>query len=60
MHVKSIIWFQFKKNEKMARWRYYTKTKKNESLEVPGVPKYTDIIPKCYFDDLDNMLAQIE
>ena len=24
-----------------------------ESLEVPGVSKYTDNLPKRYFDDLD-------
>ena len=31
-----------------------------ESLEVPGVSKYTDNLPKRYFDDLDMCWHKIQ
>ena len=58
-------WFKFKKNQKKNRkMALLYKNIKNEyqndniftieeSLEVPGVSKYTDNLPKRYFDDLD-------
>ena len=67
MHVKSInvtAGSNLKKNRKMVLLYKNIKNIKNEyqnddistieeSLEVPGVSKYTDNIPKRYFDDLD-------
>ena len=64
MHVKSInvtAGSNFKKNRKMVLLYKNIKNEYQnddistieESLEVPGVSKYTDNIPKRYFDDLD-------
>ena len=64
MHVKSInvtAGSNLKKNRKMVLLYKNIKNEYQnddistieESLEVPGVSKYTDNIPKRYFDDLD-------